>query len=475
MKNTSSKKTVKALPWQRRAISTPVALLIILILAVIVAGGVLGYQYGWFGEIEETEESTDEVTDHCADMAAPERRALCYLDLAIETDDASLCDEVELANLKSNCLEHFGRIDKGPEASDETVDWQTYRNTDYYFMLQYPGNWYYTITDYTDYTDQTLICFNPKGVSGDCTILFTVSWNTSLNEEYENVRDNFGEGYDYIVKESTISFGGVAGKLVSVQNPQGFSRLLFFERGSFVYALAAINGQETVFDHMVTTFQFTESGEPIPKIDSINPTSGPKGTIVEIRGKGLSGFEGDLDVYFERADGKKTMLTDTFGSYQKTGGTLLKAVVEEPCQEGETVYGRYSGIASVCDYVELTPGTYNVYAEPWGVKSNVVTFEITATDFPFTLNDNYAHAKEVLADSGWVPVIPEIYETNSGLTKSTDPIDPDFPEISYCGTGIDQICTVDFEKGDMRTHLNIKIGGRPPYGPYSEWTVVGNE
>jgi hypothetical protein len=116
--------------------------------------------------------------------------------------------------------------------------------------------------------------------------------------------------------------------------------------------------------------------EAPPIITSITPNRGPKGTVVEIRGSGLSGFEGDLDVYFERSDGKRVMLTDT-SSYIKTGGTLIKVIVSEPCKEGEMVIGRYSGIESPCKFVALTPGVYKVYAEPWGNKSNEVEFTVT--------------------------------------------------------------------------------------------------
>ncbi|OHA42655.1 MAG: hypothetical protein A3G59_00490 [Candidatus Taylorbacteria bacterium RIFCSPLOWO2_12_FULL_47_20] len=119
------------------------------------------------------------------------------------------------------------------------------------------------------------------------------------------------------------------------------------------------------------------TSESAPYISSITPLSGPIGTIVEIRGNDLSGFEGDLDIIFERSDGKKIMLTDTFGDYPKTGGSLIKVIAKEPCQQGETIYGRYSGIPAQCNYIAMTPGTYKVYAEPWGKKSNVVNFTIT--------------------------------------------------------------------------------------------------
>ncbi len=117
--------------------------------------------------------------------------------------------------------------------------------------------------------------------------------------------------------------------------------------------------------------------EPLPYIISITPSYGRIGTTVEIKGNNLSGFEGDLDVYFERSDGKKFMLTDTFGDYLKTGGSLIKVVVKEPCQQGERIYGRYSGDPSQCNFVALTPDKYKVYVEPWGKKSNITYFTVT--------------------------------------------------------------------------------------------------
>ena len=142
------------------------------------------------------------------------------------------------------------------------------------------------------------------------------------------------------------------------------------------------NGNSTR-DKIISTLTFAsptttckDGTESTPVITSLSRTSGPIGTELEIRGCNLSGFEGDLDVYFERTDGKKIMLTDTFGSYPKTGGSLIKVVVKEPCQQGETVYGRYSGIPAQCNYIALTPGLYKVYTDPWGKTSNTVSFTI---------------------------------------------------------------------------------------------------
>lgn len=115
-----------------------------------------------------------------------------------------------------------------------------------------------------------------------------------------------------------------------------------------------------------------------PVISSISPSSGPIGTKVEIKGENLSGFEGDLDVYFEDASGQKVKLTDNSGTYPKTMGKSMVIMVKEPCQRGEKIIGRYSGIESWCNYVPLKPGNYKVYVNPYGVKSNVVSFTVTS-------------------------------------------------------------------------------------------------
>ena len=153
-----------------------------------------------------------------------------------------------------------------------------------------------------------------------------------------------------------------------------FVILLVIFVGLFVYRKAEAPAINTLTSPPAAT---TSDQTNLPIINKITPNSGPKGTVAEISGKNLSGFEGDLNVYFERTDGKTVLLTDTFGDYAQTGGSLIKVKVAEPCQPGEKVIGEYSGIESVCDYVELTPGAYQVYTEPWGVKSNAVDFEIT--------------------------------------------------------------------------------------------------
>lgn len=156
------------------------------------------------------------------------------------------------------------------------------------------------------------------------------------------------------------------------------------------------NKKENITSTIITSCKSETDG--LPTITSLSTSSGPIGTILEVNGCNLSGFEGDLDVVFERSDGQKIMLSDDFSSYVKTGDRLIKVNVKESCQKGEKIIGKYSGIESVCNYVELTPGSYKVYVEPWGKKSNTVAFNITPSSIDnITTNQNvdYGLIKEV--------------------------------------------------------------------------------
>lgn len=165
--------------------------------------------------------------------------------------------------------------------------------------------------------------------------------------------------------------------------------LLLAGGGTYVYTQQKSASQPVVVDqdtqstessNVSTCTQGRTENPPVdlpPVITSLSSSSGPIGSVLEIRGCNLSSFEGDLEVTFENSDGKKIILTDKSGSYSKTVDTLIKVVVKEPCAQGETVYGLYSGIPGVCNYMPFTPGTYKVYTTPWGKKSNEVSFTVT--------------------------------------------------------------------------------------------------
>jgi hypothetical protein len=118
-----------------------------------------------------------------------------------------------------------------------------------------------------------------------------------------------------------------------------------------------------------------EKDAEAPFIESIMPRSASKGSLIEIKGLNLSGFEGDLAVTFEGESGDRFTLFDE-KSYPLSGASIIRVALKEPCQKGEIIYGRYSGIESLCDFKEMKPGTYKVYVEPWSKKSNEVSFTL---------------------------------------------------------------------------------------------------
>ncbi len=81
------------------------------------------------------------------------------------------------------------------------------------------------------------------------------------------------------------------------------------------------------------------------------------------------------------------------------------------------------------------------------------------------IGKSYVTVKDRLIHSGWSTfILPE--ERNNPV------IDETFPEIRYCGSGLDAICSVSFMKGDTQAHLDLQKGGR---SGYLEWTIVGSE
>jgi hypothetical protein len=85
-------------------------------------------------------------------------------------------------------------------------------------------------------------------------------------------------------------------------------------------------------------------------------------------------------------------------------------------------------------------------------------------DFDSLTNKKYIEVKKKLIAQGW---------SISEVLPSAE--DKEFPEIGGCGNGIDAICFVNLKKENIEQPMNVQMGGRPPYGPYSEWTVVGFE
>lgn len=286
----------------------------------------------------------------------------------------------------------------GEEIKDETANWQTYRNEEFGFEIKYPDQWGIRETgdgSFEIYIQQT-------GVSDIGSIVFTRDSNIDTAIQNHLARYVVGT---LIQREENISLDGKYGKLV-YQNTGGrdlqeddLSKWYFVVNNGQILKLGLYfrpkgYDYDELFDLMLSTFRFIENArvtlpttckdelDGVPVITSISPASGLVGTEVEIRGCNLGGFEGDLDAVFVRSDGEEIPL---YGGTWYPGyggaepGKLIKIIVRPYCESG-SVTGRYSGITSPCETVNVTPGTYKVYAEAWGKKSNEALFIIKSSE-----------------------------------------------------------------------------------------------
>ncbi len=122
---------------------------------------------------------------------------------------------------------------------------------------------------------------------------------------------------------------------------------------------------------MLSTFKFTTpTGQTSgPKINSISLASGSVGTKIEVFGSDLNGFEGDLNLWIENSSGIKGII---YGETGSTSNMIKFTVPAKVCQTDES----YRGLPCA-SWLELVPGVYKIYAEPWGNKTNEVLFTIT--------------------------------------------------------------------------------------------------
>ncbi len=108
--------------------------------------------------------------------------------------------------------------------------------------------------------------------------------------------------------------------------------------------------------------------EGIPVITSFSKTEGIVGTQLEIRGCNFAGFEGDKNASIENTEGVVGFLKGEAGSTNN----LIKVTLKSPlCTKDNS----YSGLPCT-EWLTLKPGTYKIFTNPWGKKSNIATFTI---------------------------------------------------------------------------------------------------
>lgn len=138
-------------------------ILIVLILAVIVGGGILGWMKmqevppAKFPEMKKPKEITKEKK--CEDIQDLAKQAKCYADLAKETKDESYCQKIELPEapeVKANCYGELAILKNDPSICWEVEttslasscweyfgmkDWKAYRNEKHGYQIKYPKDW----------------------------------------------------------------------------------------------------------------------------------------------------------------------------------------------------------------------------------------------------------------------------------------------------------------------------------------------
>lgn len=129
----------------------------------------------------------------------------------------------------------------------------------------------------------------------------------------------------------------------------------------------------------------------LPVITSISQSSGEIGTIIELRGKNLAGFEGDLDAIIENNAGEKSVLMGmTNASIPQGDGEIIKVKIESKVC---TTNNSYSGLPCK-EYLNIIPGAYKIYTAPWGKVSNKVEFTVLPSSEKMSLT-LYIQDKEV--------------------------------------------------------------------------------
>lgn len=236
------------------------------------------------------------------------------------------------------CYSFFKIVRIGNSIISQISDWKTYTNKKYGFNFMYPSTWKLYAVEESPIQSQKRVSFAFKTLSTD-TILFSIvigangDYKVTNPTPYQIPRESI-ETYQILL--STIKFTS-SSPLPTCAN-------------------GATNPPHCNSDAPM----------PVPVITSVTPTSVQIGSVLEIKGQNLAGFEGDLDAWIENSKGEVGFLPG-IGSVPRTDHTVRVLIEAIVC---ETNNG-YSG--KPCDkLLNLTPGIYKIYSAPFGVKSNIV-------------------------------------------------------------------------------------------------------
>ena len=89
---------------------------------------------------------------------------------------------------------------------------------------------------------------------------------------------------------------------------------------------------------------------------------------LNVLGCHFSGFEGDKTIWIENQQGEKGIL---YGNLKSSDSLIHIQLEPQICQEDNS----YTGF-DCQNFLQLIPGEYKIYTEPWGNISNKVSFKI---------------------------------------------------------------------------------------------------
>jgi len=191
------------------AISTPIAIIIVIVVGLLAIGGVLAYQYYWQAPEKEIIEETPEETP-----------------------------------------------------KDETAGWKTYRNTKYRYEIKYPNDWDSPIES----GDRDALTGNYSGFLKNGTILgFSIDVydndkNLSLKEWWEQeFYEKFTVKYEYSYEGVISVSSGVEAVKYKIQRMGFEDNCYLISRSQRVYTIyfSVLPGAEEI-QQILSTFRFID-------------------------------------------------------------------------------------------------------------------------------------------------------------------------------------------------------------------------
>lgn len=292
------------------------------------------------------------------------------------------CSDVKaIQDLQTKQIESFRAALKTIVATktqtDQTAGWKTYTNTQYGFEIKYPSDFTTSVSNCSQYKDsgEKISVSDAVKIENKASGMYVLICNFLTNYNQISKQDSANpvviNNHNAYSDKFIIRGGGRAYYYIDNGNSSLFIDTFWAYPNNSTNDNDLKQG-EAIINSIISTFKFTNvvnENTGLPVIDSISPQSGPVGTVIEVRGKNLLGFEGDRNLWVKNSQGIQGIV---YGDLVSTT-SYIKATLSSPlCQTDES----YRGLPCA-SWLELTPGVYKIYANPWGNKTNEVLFTIT--------------------------------------------------------------------------------------------------